>query len=248
MAPHPAEGEPPLLAIATVSGDQGNRGPWSLPLTSTVTLGRKPGAGLALKALWASRVVATFTYRPPAAGLPGYWVIRNGDRCTLEVKNKWAVEGIMRPNAYALLHAGTWDLVWRFDRPLSVQIVIAPNYGQRSAPPALDAFVDPAARAEVLGTDVGGARLQLSPLARHRLAIIYEHVILGTNPPSNVIEHARERLGGIPRQRVLNTITQVREHLENLRVDVVREGTAIADLGEYLVNVACVIGVDDLEP
>ncbi|WP_162891078.1 hypothetical protein [Aeromicrobium sp. A1-2] len=104
---------------------------------------------------------------------------------------------------------------------------------------ALSTAMVPHAR---IGTDLAGDKLNLTPIQRRRLAALYAYLLEGRPKPDQLIQEAAN-ISGDSISQINGTWVRVMEYVNRHR-DVPIE--RIEDLGYHLVEVAGILGPDDL--
>ena len=226
-------------AEVTVRVGHETSGPFPLPLHEAVTLGRSEHAGLRAAHPAVSRELASFA--PTARG----WVLVNGKRTRVRAESPFTLDATFAPGAQVLLQPADWTLVWDLDVPADVTVRYRRAGHGEPYPLALDrqAEDDPApAPQRFIGTDVAGDRLTLTPLQRRRLGALFAYLIEVRPKPPQLIQTA-SKLSGDSISQINGTWVRVMEYVNRHRVVPIER---IEDLGYHLVEVAGVIGPEDL--
>jgi hypothetical protein len=203
-------------------------------------MGRSPGCAIELTPLWTPRRLASL------APVDGGWLLTNGDRTRVTAVSRSVRNGVFERGAKVFLQPGQWSLSWELDGPCtaSVRITSVPTDAPERLPYALnDHRGGPTTRPARL-TAIAGAEMALSPLTRHRLAVLFSHEFEDAAPPDNVCKAAAQRLG-VTQAQVKRTALRVRDRL-NTRREIPLE--SLEQLGYYLVHVSGALSPDDLEP
>jgi len=246
VPPHVAQ-EPLWRGEASVSLDFGQVGRWRLPRTSTVLVGRLTGAGISLRPEWAPRRLCRL--EPVRDG----W-LHNDSRTRLRAESLWVTGGVFEPRAIVLLQSGRWCLSWDLDGDCRLDVSIRrPSAKASRLPFALDAVVGRALVEDMPATHFAATDLALSPLARYRLAVLFEHLILADDPPENLYAAYADRFHRRDdprweqaRLQVKSTAVKTRDRLNRARPhNPLRD---VADLGYYLVTVTETLREEDLTP
>lgn len=218
---------------AHVFGTVGARaiGPYRLPDDESVTFGRAVTCGIHVLEPRLSSVTATFVPTPLG------WVLQNGKRTRVIARSPFVIEASFGPGAQLLLQPDVdWELSWDFD----VVTELTFRYRAGTGPEVRD----PGSRAmsPYVGTAFAADDLKLTVLQRRRLVALFEYLIEESPKPADLLGAASELTGDTPRQ-ILNTAIAIRDRVNAGRHDQL---VHLEDLGYYLVNVAGVIGPDDL--
>ena len=214
-------------------------GPYLLPYDEMVSLGRDPCCGLQVDNPKLSRVLATLS--PSERG----WVITNGKRTRMTAESPYIVQASFAPQAQLLLQPADWTLTWDLDVNTTLTVKYRRNGRGEEYPTARDKRTNVGRdrpNPAFVGTAVAGAELKLTPIQRRRLGALFAYLIEGTPKPSALIQAAAQRSGDtIPQvtRAWVRVMGRVNEHR-----DVPIE--TIEDLGYHLVEVAGVIGPDDV--
>jgi hypothetical protein len=226
-------------AEVTVRVGYETSGPLLLPPDEAVTLGRDEGAGLRTDHPAVSRELARFA--PTARG----WVLENGRRTRVRLESPFVVAAMFAPQAHVLLQPADWTLVWDLDVLTEVAVRYRRSGHGEPYPTACDAdnAVDvERAPQRVIGTDLAGDHLNLTGIQRRRLGALFAYLIEGRPKPEQLIQTA-SKLSGDSIPQINGTWVRVMEYVNRHR-DVPIE--RIEDLGYHLVEVAGIIGPDDL--
>jgi hypothetical protein len=207
-----------------------------------VTVGRAEHAGLRVQDSWVSAVQAEF--------MPlehGHWIVLNGTRTRLRVKSKrvWVTA---RPGAATLLERGSYGpvtLMWpELDGRLEVQL----EYGEGAAPslPIARDKPSPGFSRQRNLTAMAGAQARIDGQLRHRMAVLFQHLIDDTEPPSNLYKHASAALGGMETEANLKTAAHrlMRRINKQRRTDHPIED--VEALGYYLIHTSKAVAEADL--
>lgn len=215
-------------------------GPFLLPTDIAVTLGRGEDCGLRVEQAAVSRELARFV--PSAFG----WVLENGKRTRVRLDSPFVIEATFAPSAHVLLQPAVWTLTWDLDVVVEVTVRYRrPGHGEPH-PVARDHLPghSEAKKGEqhLIGTDVAGEHLNLTALQRRRLGALFAYLIEGDPKPEQLIQTASQ-LSGASISQINGTWVRVMEYVNRHR-DVPIE--RIEDLGYHLVEVAGVLGPDDV--
>lgn len=232
---HPLE---PWRAEVTVAlKDKVAEKPVLLPMGEPVTVGRGEHCGIRLDDPKVSSVLATFS--PSEHG----WILTNGQRTRVRAKSAFVLDASFAPRAQVLLQPADWTLRWDLD--VLVEIIVRMRRGGSTLPVAHDQLPESGkTNAQRVGTDVAGDRLALTPLQRRRLGALFAYLIEGTAKPEQLLQAAALRSGdSIP--QITGTFVRIRDYVNRNRewgdpID------SIEDLGYHLVEVAGVLGPDDV--
>jgi hypothetical protein len=199
-----------------------------LPRRSAVTVGRHERHGFALAPEWVPLVVGTL------APVPDGWLVTNGTRTTMLVENDWIETGtvFLRPNATAMLQRGEHRVCWpelRSSVSLSLTVRTRRLEDQR-VPYAVDAVVDP--RAAGVGSYLGVADAPMSGMLRYRLAMLFRHLLEGSEEPRHLLTRRAEQLG-ITEEELDETVQRFRRRLNAVRGTDLQ---SLEELGEHLVR------------
>ena len=232
-APRPLRGE------ITVTVDGRPVGAWLLPQRHAVLLGRGQGAAIALTPAWVPRTLARLR-----AGDDG-WLLENGPRTRVRVDSRWVHGAYFQPGALVVLQRGRSSLAWDLDRPLSASVdVSAAGPARREDPPYALPRGAPRDDSPAALTALAIDHLNLSPLRRHQMAVLFAHLIEDRPAPPNLSAAAGARLG-LTEEQVKRVAYRVRERLNRHRGEKL---VRLEDLGYYLVVVSGLLGPDDLAP
>ena len=229
-----------LRAEITVTAGADVLGPFALPLHSVADIGRSPGCAIQMTPPWAPRRLASL------APVDGGWLLTNGDRTRVTAVSRSVRNGVFERGAKVFLQPGHWRLSWELDGPCvaNIRITSAPTDAPEHLPYALnDLQAEPAVRRARM-TAIAGSEMALSPMTRHRLAVLFSHEFDDAAPPDNVCKAAAQRLG-VTEAQVKRTALRVRDRL-NARRELPLE--SLEQLGYYLVHVSGALSPDDLEP
>ena len=217
-------------------------GPLLLPTDEPVTFGRAEGSGLLADHPAASRTLARFV--PVADG----WILENGKRTRLLATSIFALDARFGPGARVLLQPADWKLTWDLDVRCEMKVSIRPDsvYGERLRVARDSVGRGPAKAASWLEarTDVAAENVDLTPLQRRRLGALFAYLIEGEPKPANLLAAAAERTGDTVVQ-ITGSWVKVLEKINRQRVVELR---GLEDLGYHLVEVAGVLGPDDVPP
>lgn len=215
-------------------------GPFLLPSDAPVTLGRNENCGLRAEHPSVSRELARFV--PFTRG----WLLENGKRTRVRVDSIFVVDATFAPGAHVFLQPADWTLTWDLDVvcELTVRyrrlghgeqypVVWDRSSGNDGQAPGGQRFV---------GTDVAGEQLNLTPLQRRRLGALFAYLIEGSPKPEQMIQTA-SKLSGDSISQINGAWVRVMEHVNRHREVPI---TRIEDLGYHLVEVAGVLGPDDI--
>lgn len=226
-------------AEITVRVEYDTVGPLLLPHDEPVTLGRSEQCGLRADHPSVSRTLAVLD--PSARG----WVLENGKRTRVRATSPFIVEASFAPGAQVLLQPADWTLTWDLDVLTEASIRYRRTSHGEQFPTARDLVptaADNTDPKQFIGTDVAGHRLQLTDLQRRRLGALFAYQIEGRPKPDQLIQ-AAAKLSGDSISQINSTWVKVREYVNRHR-DIRIE--SIEDLGYHLVEVAGVIGLEDL--
>lgn len=207
-------------------------GPWLLPHDGSVTLGRAKRCGLRSDHPAISQKLAIFTPSPLG------WVLENGARTRVRVASVFVLQGSFAPRARVLLQPADWTLSWDLDVLAEVTIKYRPVGHGSPYPTAHDAPEAADLAEQLVGTDLVGQKVTLTPLQKRRLGALFAYLIEGRPKPDQLLETAAA-LSGEPVKQINRTWVKVRDKINNngrgIRIE------RIEDLGYYLVEVAGVI-------
>lgn len=227
-------------------------GPLRLPSDESVTFGRAAECGLRVDDERASRMVARFL--PTEFG----WIVINGDRTRFRAKSLFVTSATLDRRAHFLLQPGAdWTLDWDLDVTTSARVYYRRDIHGEAVPVARDTKRSEADSPTLLrrdghivevsrsrGTDLAGDRLNLNEGQRERLGALFAWLIEGRPAPDNLIAEASRRSGfTIP--QINGVWTKVMAYLNRSRDEGAQIET-IEELGFHLVEVAGVIGPDDV--
>lgn len=230
----------PRVAVVSgmVAGDQVAE--VALPPDEQVTFGRAATCGIQVPrsdhSSRVSNVIATFIPTPWG------WVLMNGHRTRVKAQSPFVLGGSFGPKAQVLLQLNAdWLLSWDYDVVTELSVRYRPAVGMQHVPIAHDRA--PRERASQLAlTAFAGDGLNLTAQQRRRLGALFAYWIEGSARPTDLLG-AAAALSGDSERQILNTATKVRDRL-NLQRHV--EITHLDDLGYHLVEVAGILGADDL--
>lgn len=231
--------EPRAAVISgMVAGDQVAE--VALPPDEPVTFGRAATCGVQVPrsahSSKVSNVIATFTPTPLG------WVLTNGHRTRVNAQSPFILGGSFGPKAQVLLQLNAdWVLNWDFDVVTELSVRYRPADGVQHLPIAHDRAPKELPSKLPL-TVLAGDGLELTPQQRRRLGALFAYRIEGAAKPTDLLGNAAALIGDSERQ-ILNTAIKVRERLNQQRhVEI----THLDDLGYHLVEVAGILGADDL--
>ena len=183
-----------------------------------------------------SSLIATFISTPMG------WVLKNGQRTRVHAESLFTIDASFGPKAQILLqHDADWALSWDFDVVTEMTV----QYRPAARVVGLTVARDRALReqpGEFAGTAVAGHKLTLTALQRRRMGALFAYRIEGATKPADLLGAAAILTGDSKRQ-ILNTATKIRDRLNfqrHVQID------HLDDLGYHLVEVAGVLGADDL--
>lgn len=184
-----------------------------------VSVGRGMGWGLRAADSWCSR--SLLDLEPTERG----WLAYN-HHDGLEVMGPRIVEARFRSGAFVLLTRGTWSLSWSARLTLGVDVATSLTAEQRALPIAPEAF-DPDL---FEGTDP--LTLALRPEDKHRVAVLFRHLLERTEPPANLARAAAADLdlGEAVLRAYANTLRRRVSEVAHVPLPIVE------DLGEYLIR------------
>lgn len=169
-------------------------------------------------------------------------VLQNGRRTRVRAASLFVIDASYGPGAQVLLQCDSnWPFTWDFD----VTTELSVRYRQPGQGNLLFVAQDRkrAIRAGLdIGTAIAGHDLNLTAKQRRRLGALFAYLMEGQAKPADLLGNAATLTGETVSQ-ILNTVTRIRA-----RVNVGRENEikGIEDLGYHLVEVAGVLGPDDL--
>ena len=230
--------------IGEVTAHVGGRdlGTFQLPRDETVTFGRGASCGIRVPeskdASKVSTIVATFIPTPLG------WVLQNGQRTRVRAISLFVIEVSLEPRAQLLLQRDVdWSLTWDFDVVTEITLRYRAVGRAQAAPIARDRAPHPRALpSPYVGTAVAGRDLKFTALQRRRLGALFAYLIEERVQPRDLLGTAAN-LTGHSKRNILNTAIGVRDRINQSRNDQI---IRMEDLGYYLVNVAGVLGPDDL--
>lgn len=203
-------------------------------------IGRRERHAFSLREEWIPRDLAELI--PIQEG----WLIENGGRTRMRVRNTWieGVEAFFSQRAMVMLQQGTSVIDWpELDGSLSLTVTIRNERAtDRDIPYAVGSEID--AGRPVAGTNLRGREVEMSPGLKHRMAVLFRHLIERSEPPANLCETAAKRLG-TSEQAVKNSANRYRQRLNASRG---RSLETLEQLGYYLVVTSEAIGTVDLDP
>ncbi|MCW2572560.1 MAG: hypothetical protein JWO88_2618 [Frankiales bacterium] len=156
----------------------------------------------------------------------------------LEVVGPRIVEARFRSGAFVLLTRGAWTLSWNARLRLDLAVVTGLTPEQSALPLALAAF-DPELFA---GTDP--LSLALRPEDKHRVAVLFRHLLERTDPPANLARAAAAELdmGEAVVRAYANTLRKRVSEAAHVPL------ATVEDLGEYLIRMQPVVTRAHLRP
>lgn len=215
-------------------------GPFLLPSDAPVALGRNENCGLRADHPAVSRELARFV--PSTRG----WILENGKRTRVRVDSVFVVDATFARGAHVLMQPADWTLTWDLDVVAEVTVRYRRVGHGEQYPFARDrgSGNDGQRKGEqhLVGTDLAGERLNLTPLQRRRLGALFAYLIEGNPKPEQLIQTA-SKLSGDSISQINGTFVRVREYVNRHREVPIER---IEDLGYHLVEVAGVLGPDDL--
>ena len=214
-------------------------GPFLLPVDEPVSVGRSEQCGLRINHPAVSRKLATFVPTPRG------WILENGKRTRVRVDSLFVVDASFAPGAHVLLQPADWTLAWDLDVVAEATLKYRRGGHGEPYPTVRDGAPPegaPGDRQQFIGTAVAGDQLNLTALQRRRLGALFAYLIEGRPPPDQLIQTAA-KLSGDSISQINGTWVRVMEYVNRHR-DVPIGG--IEDLGYHLVEVAGVIGAEDL--
>jgi hypothetical protein len=230
----------PRVAVitGTVAGEQIPE--VRLQLGEAVTFGRAKTCGISVPhsehSSKVSSLIATFISTPLG------WVLKNGKRTRVHAKSLFAIDASFGPKAQVLLqHDADWALSWDFDVVTELTVQYRPATRVGGIAVARDRALREQPR-EFAGTAVAGHNLTLTTLQRRRMGALFAYRIEGAAKPADLLGAAAALTGDTERQ-ILNTATKIKDRINfqrHVQID------HLDDLGYHLVEVAGVLGADDL--
>lgn len=207
-------------------------GPYRLPDDEDVTFGRALTCGIQVPESRISSLTATFIPTPLG------WVLQNGKRTRVIARSPFVIEAAFGPGARVLLQPDVdWHLSWDFD----VLTEITLRYRAGDGPEVRDR-TSQSSSSPYVGTALAADDIVLTDLQRRRLVALFGYLIEEAPRPADLLGAASAQTGDTPRQ-ILNTAIAIRDRVNSGRHEQL---VHLEDLGYYLVNIAGVIGADDL--
>jgi hypothetical protein len=248
-APAPSTIRSERHAIMRVEVQGRERGTWRLP-GEPVTVGRARGAAAHLPYERVPRILATMVPYSSTPSVLGHskaplqgWLLINGERTRARVENRRAIVEA-EPSGVVALQDGTSVVHWpELDEAVTLTIVVGTGRSDPALPVARDRAPDDRAVAPP-ATRVALQRSDVRPSLRHSMAVLFRHLLEGTQKPVNVYRTAALEMGtteaGLKRsaERLMGRIN---EHRFGGPIDT------LDHLGHYLVTTAALITTDDLE-
>ncbi|MGQ2912114.1 hypothetical protein [Aeromicrobium sp.] len=228
------------IRITALAGEE-RLGPFAAPPDGEILLGRSAVNGLVLEEDWAPRLLAILVPTPRS------WLVVNGPSARMQGKSAWGPIDAP-PDAIVAVPGGITDLRWTaaLDH-MRVKLNVG---GSVDALPVLRPEEEDVEvlRAGRIGTqwvpDREAGPDLLEPQQRHTMAHLFRHLLDGTPRPKNITRPAAEALG-ISVDTLKKRAGVVRDRVNRERFQ--KLGT-LDELGEYLVERAGVVTIDDLRP
>lgn len=215
-----------------------------LPRRAPASVGRRERFALELQPQWVPRDLGTFT--PVDDG----WLFTNSSRALMRLESELVLTGSagFRPQAMVMLQRGDHRITWEgLERPLAVSVTVRTRRLDDQRMPyvldsALDTNVD--GRQGGAGSYLGVTDAPMSAVLRHRLAVLYRHLIEGEPEPRNLLASRASALG-ISEEELQRTAHRCRRRLNVVRA---LDLQSLEELGEYLVLKNDELARDDLDP
>lgn len=228
------------IRITALAGEE-RLGPFAASPGGEIVLGRSAVNGLVLNEEWAPRVLAVLVPTPRC------WLVVNGPSARMQGKSAWGPIDAP-PDAIVAISGGVTDLRWTaaLDHMRVKLNVGAPvDSLPMLRPEAEDVQRLRAAR---IGTLWRPERREvaelLAPQQRHTMAHLFRHLLDEKPRPKNITKPAAEALG-IPVDTLKKRAAAVRDRVNRERFQKLR---TLDELGEYLVERANLVTLDDLRP
>jgi len=224
-------------------------GTWRLP-GEPVTVGRARGAAAHLPSEQVPRVLATMVPYSSTPSVLGHakgpwqgWLMINGERTRARAENRLAIVEA-EPSGVVALQDGTTTVIWpELDEAVTLTIVVGTGRSDPALPVARDRAPDDRAVAPP-ATRVALQRSDVRPSLRHSMAVLFRHLLEGTQKPVNVYRTAAHEMGTTEaalKRSAERLMGRINEHRFGGRIDTLDQ------LGHYLVTTSALITTDDLE-
>ena len=240
------ESQQALLADVTMTIDdrRDRHRTWAhLPLEAPADLGRRPGSLLPVLEPWMPQLLTTFE----GVGKHG-WVVTAGTAVTVEVTGARVLARVL-PGGSQLLGRGAWKLLFpTLDHLCRLDVRVYPPDKRQPVDPRtltrprevdLDHLLVFQASKRTAADMIG-----ITPTTKHRLAVLYRHLMQDSRAPENLCATAAAELH-MEEDAVRRLAYRVRDRLNEHRSNPL--GT-LDDLGDFLVHTGQVLNPDHLNP
>lgn len=232
-------------AVAVLQVGDDKTDPMLLDEVKPVTVGRSVRAGLRSPSDNAHVPRELATLRRTRSG----WILTNEGNTVGRSEVPVRIRGpfilgrdgaLFAPHAVVVLQRGTWTIEWELDAKIT--LTLTPRGDGQQHPTARDREAEHEGMATLTPE-----RLELTPDQRRRMAGLFAYLIREKAPPQNRMkaaaallneEESQIRTAFINVKRKVNA-NPFRRHAARI--------SSLEELGDYLVNVSKVIGVEDLE-
>ena len=232
----------------------GRPGPRHLLSAKGVTVGRARHAGLHVPEVWVSTVQARLQVHGASV------VAVNGTRTRMRVSSR-RVKARAERGAAVLLQAGSSGPVVLSWPELDGRLEVHAQWQTGTAPSRPVAADRPAVRSPYVGTAAAANDLPIEPELRHRMAVLFQHLIDESEPPRNLYRNAAGPLG-MTEESLKAAANRLMKRINDRRWDSIRghdharrrddhvrpanDLNSVESLGYYLVRMTQVVTEQDL--
>lgn len=226
------------IRLTALLGDQ-RLGPFLVRPSGELAIGRNAAEGLVLDQHWVPRTLCTLA--PTERG----WLVVNGPSTRLRVSNKWVKADFATRSSIALPEGDT-VLSWpSLADPMRVKLRVGHGVAEGLRSPSQEMPQGHVAGADLVAERMAGTVWPgggLEPTQKRTMAVLFRHLLDGSPKPRNLYQAAASELG-VSEDAVKKQLRRVRDRLNRDRFQKLRSAD---EVGEYLVEVAGLVGVGHL--